>query len=135
MAKNFDIRPNELSVLEVMWEADKPLSQAQVLELISSDVFKNRASAYNMISSLLKKNLIEVAGIATVTKGFCRVFVPTITKEEYSFRDWGVFDADCNINNKAAKGYVSCLVNNKSISPELLDEIEAMIAEKRKEKE
>jgi len=134
MPKRKEISSGEICVLETLWKAGKPLSQPEILEQIPHDMFNNRTTAYSMINKLLKKNLIKMDGVVQVTKGFMRLFSPTITKRQFTLHTYGVYNNDFKYNLQAATDLASYLCYDENAPDVLLDTIEAMIAKRRKEK-
>lgn len=76
------ITPSEYEVLEVMWNAGKELTASEIVEISQNKTWKS-SSVHLLISSLLKKDLVEISGFKKTTKNFARTFKPSISKSDF----------------------------------------------------
>ena len=81
--KNTRITGSEREVLELLWEENQPLTSAEIVKISEHKTWKP-SYIHLMINSLLKKNIIQVAGFKQTTKNYARTFTPTMTREEFS---------------------------------------------------
>ena len=78
----YNITKSELEMLQVLWQADAPLSRAEIIESSKNKTWKD-SSIHILINGLLNKGLIYEAGFARSGKTFGRLFAPRIKPEEY----------------------------------------------------
>lgn len=64
----------ELDVLNILWEHEKPMSLANILN-VRPDLIKSTVAA--ILAKLLKEKLIRIADITYSGKVLCRAYVPT----------------------------------------------------------
>lgn len=76
------ITPSEYEVLEVMWNAGKELTASEIVKISQNKTWKS-SSVHLLISSLLKKDLVEISGFKKTTKNFARTFKPSISKSNF----------------------------------------------------
>ena len=77
-----ELTRSEMEIMDVLWEAGKPLSRADLLEHTEEKTWKD-SSVHILLNSLLQKGAIQEAGLVKRGKTFGRVFAPTVTREEY----------------------------------------------------
>ena len=76
-----ELTRSEMEIMDVLWEAGKPLSRADLLEHTEEKTWKD-SSVHILLNSLLQKGAIQEAGLVKRGKTFGRVFAPTVTREE-----------------------------------------------------
>lgn len=76
------ITPSEYEVLEVMWNAGKELTASEIVEISQNKTWKS-SSVHLLMTSLLKKDLVEISGFKKTTKNFARTFKPNISKSDF----------------------------------------------------
>lgn len=77
-----ELTKSEMEIMDVLWEADKPLSRADLLERSEEKTWKD-SSVHILLNGLLQKGAIREAGLVKRSKTYGRVFCPTMTREEY----------------------------------------------------
>ena len=77
-----ELTRSEMEIMDVLWEAGKPLSRADLLERSEEKTWKD-SSVHILLNSLLQKDAIQEAGLVKRGKTFGRVFAPTMTREQY----------------------------------------------------
>ncbi len=77
-----ELTKSEMEIMDVLWEADKPLSRADLLSRSEEKTWKD-SSVHILLNSLLQKKAITEAGLVRRSKTYGRVFAPTMTREEY----------------------------------------------------
>ena len=77
-----ELTKSEMEIMDVLWEAGKPLSRSDLLERSEEKTWKD-SSVHILLNGLLQKNAIQEAGLVKRSKTYGRVFVPTLTREEY----------------------------------------------------
>lgn len=77
------ITDSEKDVLNLLWDTGSPLSSAEIVRMCVNRTWQP-SYIHIMINSLLKKEMIKVAGFKQTTKNFARVFEPTMTREQWN---------------------------------------------------
>ena len=73
---------NELEIMDVMWEAGKPLSRGELMERSVDKTWKS-SSVHILLNSMLDKGALREAGFARCGKTCGRTYAPAVTVEEY----------------------------------------------------
>ena len=120
---------SELEVMETLWQAGRPLARFEILEL-SVNPSWSPSTIHILLNGLLKKEAIREAGFVKRTKTYGRLYGADITREEYYsdtlFRGKGV---------QSIPAFVSMLLRTDDLTMEVVDELEQMLAERKKELE
>lgn len=77
-----ELTRSEMEIMDVLWDAGAPLSRADLLERSEEKTWKD-SSVHILLNGLLVKGAIAEAGVVKRIKTYGRVFVPTLTREEY----------------------------------------------------
>ena len=77
-----DLTKSEREIMDVLWDAGKPLSRGDFLERSESKTWKD-SSVHILLNSLLRKGLIREAGLIKCSKTSGRTFLPTMSREAY----------------------------------------------------
>lgn len=118
---------SELEVMNVIWRADRPVSRNDILDLSENRSWKE-SSIHILLNGLLKKEAIKEDGFVRCGKTFGRLFSANITCEDYYAEE--VFSAG---SKESIPVLFSALVRRDDLDMELVDELEAILNEKRKE--
>ena len=121
---------SEQQVLDLLWDREDALTSSEIVEYCENRTWKE-SYIHILINSLLKKNMIEVAGFKKTTKNYARTFRPTMTREDYSI-------LQLKQNQKISSHTLShlfCAMLEEETDERVLDELARMIEDKRKEKE
>lgn len=118
---------NELSVLEVLWEQNKPLQSAEIVSLCVDKQWKD-SSIHRLINNLLDKGAIMPVGFERAGRTFSRTFVPTLSKESYMVNS--LID-DVQLNDSIIREMTLALIHDDSISDETIDILEELIRDKK----
>lgn len=129
MMKKYPLRPGEIYLLQCLWEAGRPLTQVEIMDLMPSEKFKTRTSVYTLLNSLMEMNLVKIDGFVRTGRNYGRSFVPTITYEEYALQNSGIFDEHDKLQMPILKNFVLAFVKKNSVSNNDIMELEAMIKE------
>ena len=73
---------SEMEIMDVLWDAGKPLSRADLLDRSEEKTWKD-SSVHILLNGLLQKGAIVEAGLVKRSKTYGRVFLPALTREEY----------------------------------------------------
>ena len=77
-----ELTKSEMEIMDVLWDAEQPLSRSDLLNRAEEKSWKD-SSVHILLNGLLAKEAIREAGLVKRSKTFGRVFVPTMTREEY----------------------------------------------------
>lgn len=121
-----ELTKSEMEIMDVLWAAGAPLSRADLLARSQEKTWKD-SSVHILLNGLLQKEAIREAGLVKRSKTYGRVFVPTLTREEYFAAT--IFS---HRHKPQIQGLFRALLNRPEITGEDLDAISAMIAEKQK---
>ena len=122
-----ELTKSEMEIMDVLWEDGGPLSRADFLARQKEKTWKD-SSIHILLNGLLIKGAIREAGIIKCSKTYGRTFLPTITREEYfamtifSYR-----------HKPQLEGLFAALLQRSEVDTELLDNLEAIIREKRQQ--
>lgn len=114
---------SELAVMEVLWQAEKELSSAEIIER-SKDAGWKKSYIHLMLNSLLDKGMIEVVGFVKRTKNYARAFKPKISKAEYVLHQ---------AENKCGYEELVKAIAARVGSAEELDKLIAILTDRKKE--
>ena len=120
---------SELEIMETLWQADRPLARFEILEE-SVDASWSPSTIHILLNGLLKKEAIREAGFVKRNKTYGRLYATNITRESYYsdilFRGRGP---------QAIPAFFSMLLKSDELTMETVDEMERMLAERKKELE
>ena len=120
-----ELTRSEMEIMDVMWENGVPMSRADLLARSEEKTWKD-SSVHILLNGLLQKGAIQEAGLVKRIKTYGRVFVPTMTREEYFANT--IF---CHRHKPEIIGLFAALLQRDEITTEDLDAIEALIQKKR----
>jgi predicted transcriptional regulator len=122
---------SELSILQLLWKEERALSRPEILENLPTLDF-TPASIHAVLNSMIDKGVLEVEGLVRCGKIYGRTYRPTMTQEDYTAAQ--IVKLTPNLTqHKRITGIFAALVNYKGIDLETIEELEAMLKEKRKE--
>lgn len=113
----------EMQIMDVLWEAEAPLSRADLLERSEGKTWKD-SSVHILLNGMLQKNVIREAGFVKRGKTYGRLFLPTVTREEYFAAN--IF---CHRHKPNPTALVEALLRREEITPEELEKIKALVAQ------
>ncbi len=76
---------SEESLMELFWEAGRPLTSVEIMEL-AKECSWNGNYVHKMLRSLLDKEMVRVCGTVQYGTQYARQFVPVPTREQYVAR-------------------------------------------------
>lgn len=121
-----ELTKSEMEIMDVLWEAQKPVSRADLLAHSENKTWKD-SSVHILLNGLLQKNAIAEAGLVRRSKTYGRVFVPTMTREEYFAST--IFSHRCKPD---IVKLMEALLRREDITPEQLAEIETLVEQRKK---
>ena len=119
---------SELEIMNVLWQANRPLSRSEILTLSTSKTWKD-SSIHILLNGLLNKNAIKEAGYVRSGKTFGRLYAANISCQEYYAKN--VFAG----SKEVLPMLFSALIHSDGISPELISELEDMLETRKRELE
>ena len=75
--------PKEETVMELLWDKQKPMTVAEIGNVIKGKGW-NKSTLFNTIQSLTQKKYLKVCGIEKNHTQYARQFETSISKEEYA---------------------------------------------------
>ena len=124
-----ELTKSELEVMNVLWQANRPLSRSEILTLSTSKTWKD-SSIHILLNGLLNKNAIKEAGYVRSGKTFGRLYAANISCQEYYAKN--VFAGS---SKEVLPMLFSALIQSDGISPELINELKDMLEKRRRELE
>lgn len=116
-----ELTKSEMEIMDVLWEAGKPLSRSDLLERSEEKTWKD-SSVHILLNGLLQKNAIQEAGLVKRSKTYGRVFIPTLTREEYFAST--IF---CHRHKPEIVGLFEALLRREDITPQDLEAIQDLV--------
>lgn len=115
-----DLTKNELQFMTVLWNADAPLTSAEILKRSVNKDWKD-TSLHTILNKLLKKGAIVEYGYRKDYKAVSRTFVPMLTCEDY----YEAFFAEHLV--KDVPQIFSALVNRADLNHEIINQLKGVI--------
>ncbi len=119
-----ELTRSEMEIMDVLWEAQVPLSRSDLLERSAEKSWKD-SSVHILLNGMLQKNVIREAGFVKRSKTYGRTFTPTMTREEYFAETIFSHRHKPNI-----VGLIAALLQRKDITQEEMNQIRALVNEK-----
>ena len=116
-----ELTRSEMEIMDVLWESGKPVSRADLLSRSEDKSWKD-SSVHILLNGLLNKGAIREAGLIKRSKTYGRVFIPTMTREEYFAQT--IYS---NRYKPQVVGLVQALLEQQNFSREELEQISKMI--------
>jgi len=121
-----ELTKSEMEIMDVLWESGEPLSRADLLTRSEEKSWKD-SSVHILLNGLLHKGAIREAGFVKRSKTYGRTFLPTLTREEYFATT--IFS---HRHKPQIVGLFDALLKREEVTNAVLDEVEKLIARKRK---
>ena len=121
-----ELTKSELEIMDVLWEANGPLSRSELLEYSVEKSWKD-SSIHILLNGLLQKNAIREAGLVKRSKTYGRTFEPTLTREAYFAST--IF---CHRHKPDLVGLVEALLSRSDVTEEELVQIGSIVQAKLK---
>lgn len=121
-----ELTRSEMEIMDVLWEADRPLSRSDFLECDTQKSWKD-SSIHVLLNGMLRKGAIREAGFVKRQKTYGRTFLPTMTREEYFAAT--VFS---HRHQPELTELIDALLQRPEVTPQLLDQLSKRIAARRK---
>ena len=123
---------SEWEIMEVLWDAQKPLSRTGILEH-SKDRSWKESSIHILLNSMLKKGAIEVAGFEKMGSHYGRTYVAVLDVPEFvAYQVQTMVEGRGNWED-TVKATFNALLKKGGLSAETIGEIEQMLKEAKKQ--
>ncbi len=123
---------NEFTILQILWAADHSLSRPEILERFPEDQSWNPNSIHLILNSMIKKGVLTVDGMTKCGQNYGRTYAPTMTQSEYAAAQMVRLTPNFP-RGKRLLGIFAALVDRDGIDTETIDQLEALLDEKRKD--
>lgn len=122
---HMELTRSEMEIMDVMWESGVPMSRADLLARSEEKTWKD-SSVHILLNGLLQKGAIQEAGLVKRIKTYGRVFLPTMTREEYFANT--IFS---HRYKPEIQGLFAALLQRQEVTPADLDALESLLNAKR----
>ena len=119
-----ELTRSEMEIMDVLWEAEAPLSRADLLERSQEKSWKD-SSVHILLNGLLQKKAICEAGFVKRSKTYGRTFRPVLTREEYF-----ATTIYSHRHKPEFVGLIKALLKREDITKEQLQEVLHMVEAK-----
>lgn len=120
---------SELEIMETLWQAGRALARYEILELCESPSW-SPSTIHILLNGLLKKEAIREAGFVKRSKTYGRVYAANISRTDYYSET--LFRGQ---DAKTIPAYFCTLLQSDEVTEEVVDELEKMLEQRRKELE
>jgi len=115
---------SELEIMNVLWNAERPLTRSDILSLSEGKTWKDN-SIHILLNGLLKKEAIREDGFARSGKVWGRLYAPNISIDEYY--EENVFSQS---SLETVPRLFSALLNRNDLTPAVLTQIRTILDKK-----
>lgn len=122
-----ELTKSELEIMNTIWKENRPLTRGEILKSSIDKTCKD-SSIHIFLNGLLKKGAIIEAGFVKTGKTYGRVYAANISGEEYYCSKILDFCGQNGLPN-----IFSALIHCDGVTIELIDQIEAKLADRKKE--
>ena len=120
---------SEMEIMEVLWDAGKALTTSEIVQRSKEKEKEWKdSSVHLLIKSLMDKDVIKVEGFKKTTKNYARTFIPVKNREEFLVGQ--IIDKKTTL---AARKRIYSYIIGKESDPELINYIEELLKERKKE--
>lgn len=119
-----ELTKSEMQIMDVLWEAGVPLSRSDLLDRSEGKTWKD-SSVHILLNGMLQKGIIREAGFIKRGKTYGRLFLPTMSREEYFAAT--VFS---HRHKPRMVALIAALLQREDITAEEMAQIKALVAEK-----
>lgn len=124
-----DLTKSELEVMNVIWNAGRPLSRNEIISLSEHKTWKD-SSIHILLNGLLAKEAIKEGGFVRSGKVWGRLYAANISCEDYYAAE--VFAGS---SKEVLPLLFSALIKNDEVNLELIADLEDMLEKRRQELE
>lgn len=127
----FALSETELDIMQILWEEKEALSRPEILAKMP-DKDWNPNSIHQVLNSMMKKNVLKVAGMVRCGRVYGRTYAPAITRQDLITSDVARILPQSSVNEQAL-GVLTALTNQEAIDASTLREMEKLLEKRRKE--
>ncbi len=120
-----ELTRSELEIMNVIWDAGRPLTRGEILELSVDKSWKDN-SVHILLNRLLAKGAIAEGGFARSGKSYGRLYEQRISASGYYSEN--LF----SVGPKRLEMLFDAMLSSESVSREMLDRFAKKIEEKKK---
>ena len=128
--KDFTLTPNELQIMELLWDENRGLSRTDIIELCPERNWKS-SSIHILLNQLLEKEAIEVDGFVKTGKNYGRTYAAAISRDEYSKMQVKGSISKFSLKPAVFGDLVATLFEEQDLDNDTIDRLEAILKEKR----
>ncbi len=130
---NISFSNNELEIMNLMWHENRPLTRTEIIDL-SPERSWSKSSIHILLNRLIEKEAIEVSGFVRTGKNYGRTYSPLVTQEDYILSTLNSANSPfCGLSDASSiTSIFAALIQSDTINGKILDELEQMIAERKK---
>lgn len=127
METNYHLSFREEELMDMLWSINKPMTTK---EMVAQDWERSWKDSYLqlMITSLLKKEMIRVAGVKRQVTVYARLFEPAITREQYAA---GVIFA--KVEDSQLPKVMLAIAKEKNIDDQLIERLEEIVRQREEQ--
>lgn len=133
MNNTISLSKNELEIMELLWTEERPLTRTEIIEKTPNRSW-SKSSIHILLNSLLDKGAIHVDGFVKTNKNYGRTFSAVITRSSYMLSTIRQSAQASHVSTLSPVSSVfAALLSDKDITPDVLNELEALIKAKKKD--
>lgn len=118
---------SEKQVLDLLWDQNEPLTSTEIVQFCKNRTWKS-SYIHILINSLLKKEMIKIAGFKKTTKNYARTFETTMTREQFSILQ---VTQEQNVPSRTLSQLFAALLEEET-DDELLADLSVKLENRRK---
>lgn len=122
-----ELTKSELEVMNVIWNAERPLSRNEIISLSEHKTWKD-SSIHILLNGLLSKEAIKEAGFVRSGKVWGRLYAANVSCEDYYAEN--VFAGS---SKEVLPLLFSALIKSDEVSLKIISELEDMLEKRRQE--
>jgi len=122
-----NLTKNEIEILEVLWNAKRPLTGKEIIEFSKNKSWKD-SSLHILLNSLLKKGAIAESGFVRTGKGYGRTFEASDSGRKFYAKILSSLVEKTNVTT-----LFSALFEDNKITKETIAELEEILRQKKQE--
>ena len=129
--KYIQLSDTELDIMQILWKEGNGLSRPEILARLEGKDW-NPNSIHQVLNSMMKKEVLTVGGMARCGKVYGRVYWPAFTQQEFLAKRTEEITPGLSSKERLL-GVVAALTELEGIDAETIDELEQLLAARKKE--
>lgn len=130
MTKSFTLSKNEEQIMQTMWREQRPLTRSEVIDLTENKTWKE-SSIHILLNQLLKKGAIEVEGEVLKGINYARLYVPTLSEDEYDVMQLKKTIREINPKQSTITNFFAALVDSNDIKEDTIKDLEEILKQRK----